>query len=176
MLCKWEHGQGKPGFVYGEVLCRLYGVSAEHLGLQEPKRRASSGGLSVPVISVNRNLSDDERENPMRRRTLIKAVGLSVPLPLLLAMEDALAVPVKSNRPAALAEIRQRLQAARGQFDASALTPLLGAFPALLSTALDTAKRVDTPAGWATLASCYNLATDALNKVGRKNTARITAD
>ncbi|GAA3416350.1 hypothetical protein GCM10018952_44240 [Streptosporangium vulgare] len=35
---------------------------------------------------------------------------------------------------------------------------------------------MDTPAGWATLASCYNLATDALNKVGRKDTALRTAD
>ncbi|WP_326642826.1 hypothetical protein OG884_18945 [Streptosporangium sp. NBC_01755] len=166
MLCKWEHGQGKPGSVYSEVLCRLYGVSAERLGLPTPKRR-------------NRNFGDDEREDPMERRTLIKAAGVAgvaVPLHLLLDLEAALAVPVESSRPAALAEIQQRLQAARGQFDISALAPLLAEFPALLSAALDTAKRVDTPAGWATLASCYNLAADVLNKVGRKDTGLRTAD
>jgi hypothetical protein len=178
MLCKWEHGHGQPGSVYNKVLCRLYGVSTERLGLQAPKRRASSGLLSAPVTSVNRNFSDDEGEDPMERRTLIKAgvMGAVVPMHLLTSLEDALAVPVESSRPAALTEIQQRLQFARGQFDVSALTPLLGAFPALLSAALDTAKRVDTPAGWATLASCYNLATDTLNKVGRKDTARLTAD
>lgn len=176
MLCKWEHGHGKPGSVYSEVLCRLYGVSAERLGLQAPKRRASSGDLSAPVISVNRNFGNDEEEDPMKRRTLIKAGVVAVPLHLLVTLEDALAVPVESSRPASVAEVQQRLQVARGQFDVSALAPLLGGFPAMLSAALATAERVDTPAGWALLSSAYNLATDTLNKVGRKATARLTAD
>ena len=46
----------------------------------------------------------------------------------------------------------------------------------MLSASLATAERVDTPAGWALLAGAYNLATDVLNKVGRKDTARLTAD
>ncbi|MEU8040851.1 hypothetical protein [Streptosporangium sp. NPDC049078] len=166
MLCKWEHGQGKPGAVYCDVLCRLYGVSAERLGLPTPKRR-------------NKKSSDDEKEDPMERRTLIKAAGVAgvvVPLHLLLDLEAALAVPVESSRPAALAEVQRRLQAARGQFDISSLVPLLASFPGLLSAALDAAKRMDTPAGWATLSACYNLATDVLNKVGRKDTALRTAD
>jgi hypothetical protein len=178
MLCRWEHGQDRPGPEYTVMLARAYGAHPDQLGLQAHVQRccaASPTPLTV-VVTVGEDESSDEREDPMQRRTLIKAVGLSVPLHLLLSLEDALAAPVEVGHPATPAEIQQRLRTARGQFDVSALTPLLGGFPSLLAAALDTAERVDTPAGWALLSGCYNLATDTLNKVGRKETGLRTAD
>ncbi|MFI6510159.1 helix-turn-helix domain-containing protein [Streptosporangium sp. NPDC050855] len=178
MLCRYEHGQDRPGPEYTVMFARAYGAHPDQLGLHAHVQRccaASPTPLTV-VVTVGEDESSDEREDPMQRRTLIKAVGLSVPLHLLLNLEDALAAPAEVGRTASLAEIQQRLRTARSQFDVSALTPLLGGFPAMLAAALDTAERADTPAGWAMLAGCYNLATDTLNKVGRKETARITAD
>ncbi|MEV7008531.1 helix-turn-helix transcriptional regulator [Streptosporangium sp. NPDC051022] len=178
MLCRYEHGQDRPGPEYAVMLARAYEARPDQLGLPIHAQRccvASPTPLTA-VVTVSEDESDDEREDPMRRRTLIKAVGLSVPLHLLSNLEDTLAVPAEIGHPATLAEVQQRLRTARNQFDASALTPLLGGFPGMLAVALDTAERVDTPAGWALLASCYNLATDTLNKVGRKETARLTAD
>jgi len=46
----------------------------------------------------------------------------------------------------------------------------------MLSAALTTAEHVDTPEGWARLASFYNLGTDALNKIGDKPPAHLAAD
>ncbi|MEV0830928.1 MULTISPECIES: helix-turn-helix transcriptional regulator [Streptosporangiaceae] len=178
MLCRFEHGPDRPGPEYAVMLARVYGAHPDQLGLRThtQRRRAAFPTPLTPVITVGEDESDDEREDPMRRRTMIKAVGLSVPLQLLLNLEDALAVPVEVRRPETLSEIQQRLQAGRQQFDVGALAPLLGGLPTMLAAAADTAERVDTPAGWALLAGCHNLATDTLNKVGRKNTARITAD
>jgi hypothetical protein len=128
------------------------------------------------LVTVGNGRGDNERENPMRRRTLIAAAGLTVPLHLLQALEDALVAPVEPGRPQRLIEIQKRLQRARSQFDASELTPLIDELRGTLSAADDAAKRENRPEGWALLASCYNLATDALHKVGRKETAHLTAN
>ncbi|SDH56635.1 hypothetical protein SAMN05421505_11839 [Sinosporangium album] len=112
----------------------------------------------------------------MRRRTVLAAVGLSIPVQLLQRFDDMLVVPSASGPPQGPAQIQQRLLLARRQFDASALAELMATLPGMLAAARDMAERSGTPGGWALLASCYDLATDTLNKVGRKDTARLTAD
>ncbi|PZG21190.1 transcriptional regulator [Spongiactinospora gelatinilytica] len=111
----------------------------------------------------------------MRRRTLL-AVGLSIPVPLLERVDDMLALPPPPGPPAGPGQIKELLAAARRQYNASALTALVAALPGLVATARDTAERSNTPAALQALAACYDLATDTLNKIGRKQAARITAD
>ena len=48
MLCRWEHGQAKPGIEYGQVLARLYDACPDHLGLpaRTPVAALPRGNLS----------------------------------------------------------------------------------------------------------------------------------
>ncbi|MET8985800.1 hypothetical protein ABZW49_10165 [Nonomuraea wenchangensis] len=183
MLCRWEHATVGISPDYRHMLCRLYDVSPEqvHTGgavspvLAETPRRLESVTQRDGADTLTSG-NDDEGADPMRRRTLLTAAGLSVPLSLLQRLDDALAVPPQPDRPVEPAQIAQRLQAARRQFDAAELTGLLATLPGLLTTAQETARRVNTPAGWALVSASYNLATDALNKIGNKDSARLTAD
>ncbi|MGW4412492.1 hypothetical protein ACWEJ6_51455 [Nonomuraea sp. NPDC004702] len=72
--------------------------------------------------------------------------------------------------------MRRDLRADRAQFDAADLAGLIAALPSLAVTAQTMAEHTDDPAGWAPPSALYNLATDTLNKIGRKDTARLTAD
>jgi tetratricopeptide (TPR) repeat protein len=183
MLCRWEHATVGMSADYRHMLCRLY---------QVPPERLHSGAASIPapaetprhlepvtqrndVITLNGG-SHDEGIDPMRRRTLLTAAGLSVPLSLLQRFDDALAVPLQPGRSVEPAQIAQLLRTARAQFDTSELTGLIATLPALIASAREAAERVDTPAAWAMLSASYNLATDTLNKIGNKPSARITAD
>ncbi|MFG1963060.1 hypothetical protein [Nonomuraea sp. NPDC049028] len=112
----------------------------------------------------------------MRRRTLLTAAGLSIPLSLLQRLDDALAVPPQPLRSAEPAQIAQMLRAARQRFDGSELSGLIATLPGLLASSLEAAERADTPTGWALVSAAHGLATDTLNKVGRKDSARITAE
>ncbi|MEQ4722536.1 hypothetical protein [Nonomuraea sp. B19D2] len=112
----------------------------------------------------------------MRRRALLAAVGLSIPVHVLQRFDDMLAVTPEPGTPAGPEELRRRLQLARQQYDTSALTVLVSQLPGLLTSARDMAERSKTPDAWALLSGCYDLATDTINKVGHKPTARITAD
>ena len=110
----------------------------------------------------------------MRRRTLL-AAGLTIPLAALQRVDEALAVPPRTDS-VEPAQIAARLRVAQRQFDRSELVDLVEGLPGLLASATAAAERVDTPAGWGLVAGSYRLATDTLNKVGTKATARLTAD
>ncbi|WP_185844593.1 helix-turn-helix transcriptional regulator [Nonomuraea sp. WAC 01424] len=184
-LCRIEHGQERPGPEYAEMLARAYGTSAETLGLVP---RCVCGGdrraTLQPSTSVTRRTGadtfsyrndDDEGTDPMRRRTLLTAAGLSIPLAALQRVDDALALPPRTDS-VEPAQIAARLRAAHRQFDRSELGDLVDGLPDLLASATAAAERVDTPAGWGLVAGSYRLATDTLNKIGTKATARLTAD
>ncbi len=112
----------------------------------------------------------------MRRRELLTAGGLAVPLPLLNRLDDALALlpaPVRANSPS---EISAQLADARRRFDSSDLARLITDLPDLLAAAHEAAEQAGDPAGQARLAACYDLATEALSKIGRYGSGRITAD
>ena len=166
------------------LLARHLSIPEAMLGLAPPQRsghRRSHGveplTPALPSVTVSAgDVDSDENGNPMRRRTFMAAAGLSVPLQVLQRFDDALAVPPAIGHPEELPDIQRRLQAARRQYDVSDLVALMTDLPDLLAAAKDTADRVDTPAGWALLATSYALATDTLSKVGRDGSARLTAD
>ncbi|MEU4576074.1 hypothetical protein [Nonomuraea sp. NPDC023979] len=184
MLCRWEHGSVTMSPDYEHMLCHLYQRSVQQLHPGAATAPAPAESPQHPKSVTQRHCAatlhagshDDEGTDPMRRRTLLTAAGLSVPLSLLQRFDDALAVPPQPERPVEPAQMAQLLRAARRQFDASELTSLMASLPGLLASARETAQRVDTPAGWALVSASYNLATDTLNKIGNKPSARLTAD
>lgn len=157
MLCRWEHGARSPSAEYEHMLCRLYGVGREQLRYGTTARPGH----------------DIEGDDPLKRRTLLAA---TMPVGLILAFDDALDAPPEPERPEDLPQIRRRLAQARRLWDASALTALMATLPGTLAVAREAAERIDTPAAWALAAAVHDIATDTLNKVGRKQSARITAD
>lgn len=183
MLCRWEHGVVAMSADYEHMLCRLYGVTPHHLRPGEsmvpvctetPQRHQTVTQSNGTVTVIDR--SYDEGIDPMRRRDLLTAAGLSIPLGLLQRVDHALAAPSQPDRPAEPAQIAQMLRAARRQFDASELPALVAALPALVASARQAAERAHTPAGWAMVSASYNLAADTLNKIGDKASARTAAE
>lgn len=182
-LCRFEHDQERPGPECAEMLARAYGTTRETLGLA-PRcvcgdgRRAIQHSNAVTqrysVDTVGGGSHDDEGTE-MRRRTLLTAAGLSIPLAALQRVDDALVVPPRTDS-AEPAQIAAQLRAAQRQFDRSELADLVDGLPALLASATAAAERADTSAGWGIVAGSYRLATDTLNKIGNKSTARLTAD
>ena len=182
MLCRWEHAAVGISADYRHMLCRLYQVPPGHLQPGDAADPAPAETPRRPESVTQRNGAvtldgrHDEGTDPMRRRTLLTAAGLSVPLSLLQRLDDALAVPSQPDHSADPAQIAQRLRAARRQFDTSELAGLVAVLPGLIASAREAAGRVDTPAGWALVSASYSLATDTLNKIGNKSSARLTAD
>ena len=184
MLCRWEHGAVAASPDYEHMLCRLYRMTPEQLrpGTAAVQAPAETPQHPKPVthrnytVTVRDGSHDDEGTDPMRRRTLLTAVGLSIPLAALQRVDDALAIPQQPERSAEPSQIAQQLRAARRQFDAAELTGLIATLPGLLASAREAAEHAQTPAAWALVAASYNLATEALAKVGSKDSARITAE
>lgn len=174
MLCRWEHGTVNISAGYEQMLCRLYGVTQQQLrqGV-EATPEPSATTISTRRVTVGES-AGGERSDPMRRRTLL-ATGLAIPT--VQALEDSLALlPTQVGRPQPVERVAERLKAARRQYDTSALADLVAGLPALLAIAQETAERTQTPQALALAADAYGLATDTLNKIGRKDSARIAAD
>ncbi|EMF02261.1 helix-turn-helix transcriptional regulator [Streptomyces mobaraensis NBRC 13819 = DSM 40847] len=112
-------------------------------------------------------------EDPLRRRSLLAAAGTAVPLQLLAGIDEALAAPPEPHSPPA--SVAPRLARAHGLFDAGRHAQLLEALPALLADAR-AATAARTEATYATLSSCYSLASRVLTKIGHYERSRITAD
>jgi hypothetical protein len=91
-------------------------------------------------------------------------------------MDDALAMMPEPSAPAGPAAVSSRLAALRGMYDAGSLARVIGALPGLLASADSLARTSPGPVGYALLAACYDLATEALNKAGSGSASRITAD
>lgn len=115
-----------------------------------------------------------EEDDPVRRRSLL-AAGITVPLGLLTALDDALAsAPVPAA--AKTADVALYLSRARGLYDAGNLVGLVAGLPQLLATAQFRAEQTKDAVDYARSAACYDLATETLNKIGRLALSRITAD
>lgn len=155
MLRRIAHAAGIPGAVLGA----LVGLSAP-----SPATVAATTGRRA------------EENDPMRRRELLTAGGLAIPLRLLTRLDDALALLPTSAHANSPAEVSAQLADARRRFDSSDLARLVTDLPDLLAAAHETAEQVGNPAAHARLATCYDLATEALSKIGRYSSARITAD
>ncbi|MEV6986665.1 helix-turn-helix transcriptional regulator [Sphaerisporangium sp. NPDC051017] len=133
--------------------------------------------ISVPpVTTVVTTTAPPAEEDPMRRRTLLSATGLAIPAHLLARLDDALVIlPAASSAPG-LPHITARLTQARDHFDSGHLARLLSDLPDLLAVAHEAADRNTRPETYALAAACYEVATSALNKIGRHQASRITAD
>lgn len=115
-----------------------------------------------------------EEDDPVRRRSLL-AAGLTVPIGLLAALDDALAsAPVHAA--AETADVALYLSRARRLYDVGNLAGLVSGLPQLLATAQLRAEQTRDAADYARSAACYDLATEALNKIGHRALSRITAD
>ncbi|WP_067140439.1 hypothetical protein [Microtetraspora malaysiensis] len=112
----------------------------------------------------------------MHRRTLLSAVGLAIPMQLLIKLDDALAVLPAASSPPDLSRVTARLAQARDRYDMGDLTRLIADLPDLLGAAHEAADYHARPDAYALAASCYDLATVALNKIGSHQASRITAD
>lgn len=183
-LCRMEHGQERPGPECAQMLARAYGTSQAALevtprcvcggGRREMLQHPNTATRHDGTTTVRGGGYDDEGTESMRRRTLL-AAGLSIPLAAVQRVDDALALPPRTDS-VEPAQIAARLRVAQRQFDRSELADLVDGLPGLLASATAAAEQVDTPAGWGLVAGSYRLATDTLNKIGNKPTARLTAD
>ncbi|MGW7312693.1 helix-turn-helix domain-containing protein [Streptomyces sp. NPDC054865] len=133
----------------------------------------ASLGLTARIVPKVADDPSPAQEDPMRRRTIITAVGLATPLSLLGGLETALAVtPDPSGSPVPL---DARLATARALFDAGRHTQLVEDLPGLLGDAHHAAEhRQDVD--YARLSAAYTLAATVLNKLGAYRHSRLVAD
>jgi transcriptional regulator with XRE-family HTH domain len=133
-------------------------------------------GVSAPgrttVVGSGVSLAE---EDDVRRRELLTAAGLAVPAVVLAGMDEALAVLPEPSGSLTAATVGTQLTRLRALYDAGHLAGVVGALPALLASADSLTRTSPGPAGYALLAACYDLATDALNKAGHEPASRVTA-
>lgn len=151
------------------------------------RRVASAVGMPAEVLGVLLGIGEvpratvarygpPEEEDPVRRRALLAAAGLTVPLRLLSAVDDAFVALPRLPGTVGVADVTSLLLRARREFDAGAMTRLIDRLPTLLAAAHAVAEKGREPAAFAQLAACYDLATETLVKVGRYHASRIAAD
>ncbi|TDD80170.1 helix-turn-helix domain-containing protein [Actinomadura rubrisoli] len=117
------------------------------------------------------------QEDPMRRRNLLAAGLAAVPAAALARLDDALALTPAAAVPATRAQVAARLWRAWRLFDSGNLREMVDGLPALLADVHRTAaEEADEPATWVLVAAVYDLAAEALHKVGAAPQSRITAD
>lgn len=116
-----------------------------------------------------------EGDESMRRRQLM-AAGLAIPFGLLTRIDDALVLLPIPAAAATTSGVAARLAWARERFDAGDLARLIDGLPDLIATAHQAADQSRDSIAYARLAACYDLATQALNKIGAYRSSRITAD
>ncbi|GAA2350046.1 helix-turn-helix transcriptional regulator [Streptomyces cuspidosporus] len=133
---------------------------------------AASLGLSAPATTkVAPSGPCRAEEDPMRRRTLLSAVGLAAPATLLTGLDDALASgPTGSPVP-----LDVRLATARAHFDAGHNVRLVKLLPGLFADAHHAA-RSRQEVSLARLSITYCLASQVLSKIGYYEESRRTAD
>lgn len=133
-----------------------------------PRVLAELVGVSPPPPV---RVTPPDREDPMRRRTLMAAT-----LAALTALDEALAVLPEPPRPGSSTGLAGQLARARRMFDGGDLAALIGGLPDLLAAAHQHAARSGDPAAYAQVAGCYDLAAEVLSKVGAIPQSRLTAD
>ncbi|MFC9067959.1 MULTISPECIES: helix-turn-helix domain-containing protein [Streptomyces] len=70
MLCRWEHGQERPGPEYTVMLARAYGTTPEHLELTRPPANATT------MVAPLRYGRPDRPPSPTWREPMTTAAGL----------------------------------------------------------------------------------------------------
>ncbi|MDL4774240.1 MULTISPECIES: helix-turn-helix transcriptional regulator [Thermomonosporaceae] len=129
-----------------------------------------------PAVTVVASVAAAPEDDPMHRRSLLAAAGLAVPMSALLQVDDALAVLPEVQGAATPQRIASLLTRARRRWDTGDLSALVRSLPELLAAAHQAAEQSDDRAGYVLVASAYDLAAEALNKIGMGPQSRITAD
>lgn len=142
-------------------LAEVYDVEPERLGL------ATVTGQPDTM---------DESGDDVLRRQFLTAARLTVPAWVLTRFDDALAALPDPTGPSTATTVAARLVAGRKLFDTGNHTQLVASLPDLLAAAHHLTDTTTDPLPCATVAACYDLATHALNKIGRYQASRITAD
>lgn len=119
----------------------------------------------------------ETEEDPLKRRSLLRAaaVGITIPTTVLNAFDESLALLPGPTAVPTAARCAEKVHRARALFNTGAHTDLIQSLPDLLATAHACAEQGE-PAAYARLAACYDLATEALSKIGRHSASRLTAD
>lgn len=123
------------------------------------------------VVSAERHA--DPEEDPMKRRALL-TTGLAVPLYVLNNLDESLALPSEPASAPTPGTLSADYREARSLFNSGANARLIEMLPSLLAGA--EARATGHPSDYARLAACYDLATEALSKIGRYGASRITVD
>jgi transcriptional regulator with XRE-family HTH domain len=148
--------------------------AAHAVGMPTRVLAAAIGLDASPATTVAALGPDSAEEDPLRRRTLLAAVGLAAPSPLLAGVDDVLAAtpaPTSSGAPP-----DGRLAKARLLFDAGQHGALARTLPGLIGDAHAAARATRTDLDYARLSACYGLFTKLLTKTGHYDRSRITAD
>lgn len=150
---------------------------ADVLGMPAQTLAALLGVAGPPGATVVTRVAPVVQEDPMRRRNLLAAGLAAVPVAALTRLDDALALTPAPAAPATRTQVAAQLRRAWQLFDDGRLTQLVDRLPALLANAHQTAAEdADEPATWMLVAAVYDMAAEALNKVGAAPQSRLTAD
>uniref|UniRef100_UPI003F79A144 helix-turn-helix domain-containing protein n=1 Tax=Streptosporangium sp. OZ121 TaxID=3444183 RepID=UPI003F79A144 len=182
-LRSWKQADlGKASGYSASTISRLETGRRAGIDLQVLRRVAHAAGVPGHILSalinpvtVAETIGQPAKEDLMRRRTLLSAAGLAIPAHLLSRLDDALAIPPASSGPPLPEQIASRLAWARSRFASGDLARLVADLPDLLALAHEAADSRKADA-CAQAAACYDLATEALDKIGRYEASRITAD
>ncbi|MEU8954907.1 helix-turn-helix transcriptional regulator [Streptomyces sp. NPDC048518] len=126
-------------------------------------------------VAADAGRHTEAEEDSMRRRSLLQAAGLAVPLSVLNGFDESLALlPSPASAPTS-SNLMTQFRRARALFDVGDHKKLVLALPDLLATGHACAEDGEAD-DYMRLAACYDLATEALSKIGRYSASRITAD
>ncbi|MFE0055377.1 helix-turn-helix domain-containing protein [Streptomyces sp. NPDC059003] len=126
-------------------------------------------------VAADAGRHTEAEEDSMRRRSLLQAAGLAVPLTVLNALDESLALLPSPTAAPTVSNLTAEFRRARALFDAGAHKKLILVLPNLLAMAHARVENGEAD-DYARLAACYDLATEALSKIGRYSASRITAD
>lgn len=170
------------------TLSRLETSRRRPTDLEQVRRIAGAVGIPMEVLgellgvlcasgaTVGFTAESPAEESDVRRRELLAAAGIAVPAVLLAGVDEALAIMPVPSAPATAPAVSSRLARLRGLYDSGSLARVIGALPSLLASASFLARTSPSPARYALLAACYDLATEALHKTGHQSASRVTAD
>lgn len=144
-------------------LAQRYGIPPHRLGLA--------------TLGDQHTIDGSGEDDVQRRQFLITAAGVAVPHRLLARLDDALVSLPQAPGPVTATTVTALLAGSRALFDAASYTALVAGLPDLLAAAHEHADATpDDPAALARVAASYELATHTLDKIGRHQASRITAD
>lgn len=128
------------------------------------------------IDSVPPQPDPDGERNGVRRRQFLSLAGVSVPLWALTLLDEALIRLPEPAGPGSATSLANSLPSCRALYGKDRHTDLVTSLPALLTAAHQHTESTGSRQAWAMLASCYELATHTLSKLGSHESSRLTAD